>query len=91
MREGGLREGEPLGQAHTAHRGREGLSAASRLPCLQPPRKAGGKERAGQKQDEEERHQQLQTAGAATAGCVPLTSSHPPLLSPTLKLRNRGR
>lgn len=61
MREGRLREGEPLGQAHTARRGREGLNAASRLPCLQSPRKEGGKERAGQKQDEEERHQQLQT------------------------------
>ena len=31
MREWELREGEPLGQAHTARRGREGLNAASRL------------------------------------------------------------
>lgn len=61
MREWEFREGEPLGQAHTAQRGREGLNAASRLPCLQSPRKEDGKEQAGQEQDEEERHQQLQS------------------------------
>ena len=78
----GLREGEPLVQAHTAWGGGEEKDSmqahltlqprppASGLPCLHSPRKEDGEERKVQERDEKEGHQQLKTGGAAEGVCV---------------------